>query len=75
MIALKQAAEAAAAAGNRRRARSRLRRAGHRLVSFAHRVVSLSGSRAILPAPVAADLLAQEGDILADLDVLLVGFQ
>jgi hypothetical protein len=57
-------------AGNRIRARSRLRSASHRLGNFAHRVVSLAGRKNILPPLVAADMLAREAEILEDVGTL-----
>ena len=75
VIASKHAAETAAAAGNRIRARSRLQSASHRLVNFAHRVVSLAGRKNILPQPVATDLLAQQAGILEDVGILQAQFR
>jgi hypothetical protein len=72
-IASKQKAEAAAPAGRTSKVRAGLRSAGRRLINLRHRVTSLAGRHMIMPA-VAADLLAQQQDILADLDVLRAGF-
>jgi microsomal dipeptidase-like Zn-dependent dipeptidase len=71
----KEAAESAAAAGNTSRARSRLRSASRRMINFAYRVTSLAGRNSIMPPAVAVDLLAQQRDILADMDILRGGLQ
>ena len=74
-ITQKQNAEAAAAAGNRPRARSGLRSALRRMTSFAHRVNSLAGRKMILPQPVATELLAQQQGIATDMQTLMATFQ
>ena len=44
------------------------------MINFGYRVSSLAGRNSIMPA-VAGDLLAQQGGILADMDILRGGFQ
>jgi hypothetical protein len=72
---LKQEAETAAAAGDTRRTRLRLKKASRQMINFAHRVTSLPGRHSITSPGVAADLLAQQREILNDMDVLRGGLQ
>jgi len=74
-IRSKEKAEAAAATGKTSTARAGLRSAGRRLINFGFRVNSLAGRHMITPPAVTADLLAQQRDILADMDALRGGFQ
>ncbi len=71
-IKSKEKAEAAAAAGKMNKVRASLRSAGRRLINFGYRVSSLAGRHMIVPA-VAVDLLAQQHDILTDMDALRGG--